>query len=101
MQSGGPGWEVQTGRKDSLTASKTAANNNIPGPNSDITTLVSKFQNVGLTLSDMVALSGNPSSHSNDYLKQFNMFGCRENLTLSLLGRGTHNGKSSVLDVQL
>ncbi|XP_057475395.1 peroxidase 40 isoform X2 [Actinidia eriantha] len=56
--SGGPGWEVQTGRKDSLTASKTAANNNIPGPNSDVTTLVSKFQNVGLTLSDMVALSG-------------------------------------------
>ncbi|PSS33554.1 Peroxidase [Actinidia chinensis var. chinensis] len=56
--SGGPGWEVQTGRKDSLTASKTAANNNIPGPNSDVTTLVSKFQNVGLTLGDMVALSG-------------------------------------------
>ncbi|KAF5941562.1 hypothetical protein HYC85_019204 [Camellia sinensis] len=56
--SGGPVWEVQMGRRDSLTASKAAANNNIPGPNSDVATLVAKFQNVGLTLSDMVTLSG-------------------------------------------
>ncbi|CAI9771112.1 unnamed protein product [Fraxinus pennsylvanica] len=56
--SGGPGWDVQMGRKDSLSASKTAANNNIPGPNSDVPTLVAKFQNVGLSLQDMVALSG-------------------------------------------
>ncbi|KAL2459351.1 Peroxidase superfamily protein [Forsythia ovata] len=56
--SGGPGWEVKMGRKDSLSASKTAANNNIPGPNSDVPTLVAKFQNVGLSLEDMVALSG-------------------------------------------
>ncbi|KAK9288375.1 hypothetical protein L1049_016829 [Liquidambar formosana] len=56
--SGGPGWEVQMGRRDSLSASKTAANSNIPGPNSNVATLVAKFQNVGLTLNDMVALSG-------------------------------------------
>ncbi|KAK9084392.1 hypothetical protein Scep_030863 [Stephania cephalantha] len=56
--SGGPGWDVQTGRRDSLSASKTVANNNIPGPNSDVATLVSKFQNVGLDLNDMVTLSG-------------------------------------------
>ncbi|KAK4433858.1 Peroxidase 40 [Sesamum alatum] len=56
--SGGPGWEVEMGRRDSLSASKTAANNNIPGPNSDVATLLSKFQNVGLSLQDMVALSG-------------------------------------------
>ncbi|KAL6990108.1 peroxidase [Sarracenia purpurea var. burkii] len=55
---GGPGWEVQTGRRDSLSASKSAANNNIPGPNSDVATLEAKFQNVGLTLADMVTLSG-------------------------------------------
>lgn len=47
------------GRKDSLSASKTSAANNIPGPNSDVATLVTKFQNVGLTLDDMVTLSGN------------------------------------------
>ncbi|XAR49710.1 Peroxidase [Bertholletia excelsa] len=56
--SGGPGWEVQMGRRDGLSASKAAANNNIPGPNSDVATLVTKFQNVGLTLDDMVTLSG-------------------------------------------
>ncbi|XP_015167271.1 peroxidase 40 isoform X3 [Solanum tuberosum] len=56
--SGGLGWQVQMGRKDSLTASKTAANNNIPGPNSNIATLVTNFQNLGLSLQDMVTLSG-------------------------------------------
>lgn len=56
--SGGLGWEVQMGRKDSLTASKTAANNNIPGPKSNLATLVSNFQNLGLSLQDMVTLSG-------------------------------------------
>lgn len=47
------------GRRDSLTASKDLANKNIPGPNSTVTTLVARFQNVGLTLNDLVALSGN------------------------------------------
>ncbi|KAK1365335.1 hypothetical protein POM88_040896 [Heracleum sosnowskyi] len=56
--SGGPGWQVETGRMDSLTASKTAANNDIPGPNSDVQTLVSKFQAARLELNDMVTLSG-------------------------------------------
>ncbi|XP_049396856.1 peroxidase 40-like [Solanum stenotomum] len=56
--SGGLGWQVQMGRKDSLTASKTEANNNIPGPNSNVATLVTNFQNLGLSLQDMVTLSG-------------------------------------------
>ena len=46
------------GRNDSLGASKVAATNNIPGPNSTVPTLVAKFQNVGLSFTDMVALSG-------------------------------------------
>ncbi|XP_042023622.1 peroxidase 40-like [Salvia splendens] len=56
--SGGPGWEVEMGRKDSLIASKAAANNNIPSPNSDLPTLLSKFQALGLSLQDLLALSG-------------------------------------------
>ncbi|EXC11393.1 Peroxidase 40 [Morus notabilis] len=56
--SGGPSWEVQMGRRDSLSASKTAANNNIPGPNSTFSQLLSKFENLGLNLKDLVALSG-------------------------------------------
>ncbi|TYI92483.1 hypothetical protein E1A91_D02G074400v1 [Gossypium mustelinum] len=56
--SGGPSWEVEMGRKDSLGASKEAATNNIPGPNSTVPMLVAKFQNVGLSFNDMIALSG-------------------------------------------
>ncbi|XP_074319976.1 peroxidase 40 [Silene latifolia] len=56
--SNGPGWEVETGRRDGLTASKAAANANIPAPNSTVQTLLTMFRNVGLTLPDMVALSG-------------------------------------------
>ncbi|KAF8017726.1 hypothetical protein BT93_H2811 [Corymbia citriodora subsp. variegata] len=58
LLSGGPGWDVLMGRRDSLGASRDAANNNIPAPNSTVEILVAKFQNAGLTLSDMVALSG-------------------------------------------
>ncbi|GMH18229.1 hypothetical protein Nepgr_020070 [Nepenthes gracilis] len=56
--SNGPGWQVETGRMDGLSASKAAANSNIPAPNSTVANLVQQFQNVGLSLTDMVALSG-------------------------------------------
>ncbi|XP_057806106.1 peroxidase 40 [Salvia miltiorrhiza] len=56
--SGGPAWEVEMGRKDSLVASKAAANSNIPGPSSDLPTLLSKFNSVGLSLQHLLALSG-------------------------------------------
>jgi hypothetical protein len=57
-QTGGPSWEVQLGRRDSLTASKAAADNSLPPPTSDISTLISKFKDVGLTEKDLVTLSG-------------------------------------------
>lgn len=52
------------GRRDGLSASKAAANNNIPGPNSTVPILIAKFQNQGLDLRDMVALSGTLISSS-------------------------------------
>lgn len=55
---GGPSWEVQLGRRDSLTASKAAANNGIAPPTSDISTLISNFKALGLTEKDLVTLSG-------------------------------------------
>jgi hypothetical protein len=57
-QTGGPSWEVLLGRRDSLTASKAAAESSLPAPTSDISTLISKFKDVGLTQKDLVALSG-------------------------------------------
>ncbi|XAR68734.1 Peroxidase [Bertholletia excelsa] len=55
---GGPTWEVQLGRRDSTTASRTDANNDIPAPFMDLPALISNFQNVGLGVQDLVALSG-------------------------------------------
>lgn len=70
FQSGGPSWDVQMGRKDSFTASKSLANNNIPGPNSTVANLVSKFQNVNLSLRDMVVLSGILSNLNFSFFRQ-------------------------------
>ncbi|CAN8231845.1 unnamed protein product [Cochlearia groenlandica] len=56
--SGGPSWEVEVGRKDGRTASKQAATTSLPSPNSTVPALVSIFQNLGLSQTDMVALSG-------------------------------------------
>lgn len=56
--SGGPSWDVVLGRKDSRTASFDEANKQIPSPFSDVQTLNSSFQSKGLSLEDMVSLSG-------------------------------------------
>ncbi|CAA7392914.1 unnamed protein product [Spirodela intermedia] len=55
---GGPSWTVQLGRRDSTTASLSNANNDLPAPTSDLSTLISAFAKKGLSSSDMVALSG-------------------------------------------
>ncbi|KAL4189907.1 hypothetical protein AMTRI_Chr08g209390 [Amborella trichopoda] len=55
---GGPSWPVPVGRRDSTTASLNDANTQIPSPSNDLSTLISNFQNKGLNLRDLVALSG-------------------------------------------
>lgn len=55
---GGPSWTVLLGRRDSTTASLSAANNNIPAPTLNLSGLISSFSNKGLTAREMVALSG-------------------------------------------
>ncbi|GAB4833199.1 NAD(+) salvage pathway protein [Ancistrocladus abbreviatus] len=55
---GGPSWTVLLGRRDSTTASLSAANSNIPAPTLNLSGLISSFSNQGLTTSEMVALSG-------------------------------------------
>jgi peroxidase len=56
--SGGPYWQVQLGRRDGTTASQSAANTNIPSPFESLNSLISKFQGVGLSVQDLVVLSG-------------------------------------------
>ncbi|XP_058752548.1 peroxidase E5-like [Vicia villosa] len=55
---GGPGWLVPLGRRDSLTANQDLANQNLPGPSSSLTELKSAFADQGLTTLDLVSLSG-------------------------------------------
>ena len=46
------------GRRDSTTASFSAANSDLPGPGLDLSALISSFSNKGFTAREMVALSG-------------------------------------------
>nr|KYP73119.1 Peroxidase 4 [Cajanus cajan] len=55
---GGPSWEVGLGRRDSTTASRSDANNSIPAPSLSLTALIKNFANQGLSVTDLVALSG-------------------------------------------
>ncbi|XP_061372639.1 peroxidase P7-like isoform X2 [Gastrolobium bilobum] len=54
----GPTWNVKLGRRDSKTASQSAANNGIPAPTSSLNQLISRFSALGLSTKDLVALSG-------------------------------------------
>ena len=58
LQLSGPTWTVQLGRRDTRTASQSAANSNLPSPSSSAATLVSAFASNGLDSRDLVALSG-------------------------------------------
>ncbi|VAH47757.1 unnamed protein product [Triticum turgidum subsp. durum] len=66
---GGPGWEVPLGRRDSLTASVSGSNNLIPAPNDTLPTITAKFRNQGLDVVDLVALSGAHTIGDNQYYK--------------------------------
>ncbi|MQL87342.1 hypothetical protein Taro_019882 [Colocasia esculenta] len=55
---GGASYPVQVGRRDARFASKDAANNNIPAPTLDLPALLANFQSHGLSLQDLVVLSG-------------------------------------------
>ncbi|XP_021716396.1 peroxidase P7-like [Chenopodium quinoa] len=55
---GGPTWKVGLGRRDSLTANRSAANAFIPQPSFNLSNLTSSFAAVGLSFKDMVVLSG-------------------------------------------
>lgn len=58
LQALGPSWEVLLGRRDSLTANRTLANLNLPGPDFTLDQLISSFANQNLSVTDLVALSG-------------------------------------------
>ncbi|XAR62407.1 Peroxidase [Bertholletia excelsa] len=56
--SGGKHWKVELGRRDGVVANQTAANTEIPSPSASLDAITSKFVSLGLSLTDMVVLSG-------------------------------------------
>ncbi|GLJ14616.1 hypothetical protein SUGI_0236550 [Cryptomeria japonica] len=58
VQLGGPSWEVMLGRRDSRVPNKTAANEDIPSPFLEFSGLQIAFQKQGLSVKDLIALSG-------------------------------------------
>jgi len=58
MQLGRPSYNVPLGRRDARTASQAAANNSIPAPTFSLDRLASTFASHGLSLQDLVVLSG-------------------------------------------
>ncbi|KAL6505134.1 hypothetical protein OROGR_024951 [Orobanche gracilis] len=55
---GGPSWAVRIGRRDSITASRSLAETNLPRFTDPLTRLISDFGGKGLSERDLVALSG-------------------------------------------
>lgn len=51
-------YKVLLGRRDARTASKAAANSNLPPPTFNFSQLISNFKSHGLDVKDLVALSG-------------------------------------------
>ncbi|XP_060190964.1 peroxidase N-like [Lycium barbarum] len=58
LLSGGPTWKVQLGRRDGLAANISGASTALPAPIDPLNTIISKFQDVGLNITDVVSLSG-------------------------------------------
>lgn len=57
LQAGGPYWDVPKGRKDGRV-SKASETTQLPGPAFNISQLQKSFSQRGLSMEDLVALSG-------------------------------------------
>ncbi|KAF8106288.1 hypothetical protein N665_0145s0098 [Sinapis alba] len=55
---GGQGFKVELGRRDGLVSQASRVEGKLPGPELDVTGLVDLFASNGLSMTDMIALSG-------------------------------------------
>jgi len=83
VQLGGPSYNVPLGRRDARTASQAAANSSIPAPTFDLGRLASSFASHGLSLQDLVVLSG---GHTLGFSRCANFRGRLYNETAALDG---------------
>ena len=59
FQAGGPSWSVPTGRRDGRVSIASEALNQLPSPFANIKQLKQNFTSKGLSVKDLVVLSGN------------------------------------------
>jgi len=58
VDAGGPSYDVPLGRRDALAPASSALVGTLPGPSFNVTTLIKSFGDRGLSVTDLVALSG-------------------------------------------
>ncbi|CAB4287854.1 unnamed protein product [Prunus armeniaca] len=86
VQSGGPNWDVPKGRKDGRT-SKATETRQLPAPTFNISQLQQSFSQRGLSLNDLVALSGGHTlgfSHCSSFQNRIHNFNATHDIDPSL-----------------
>ncbi|KAI5319782.1 PREDICTED: peroxidase [Prunus dulcis] len=86
VQSGGPNWDVPKGRKDGRT-SKATETRQLPAPTFNISQLQQSFSQRGLSLNDLVALSGGHTlgfSHCSSFQNRIHNFNATHDVDPSL-----------------
>ncbi|KAG6503787.1 hypothetical protein ZIOFF_036111 [Zingiber officinale] len=58
VQTGGPNFPVELGRRDGLTSQASIVHSNLPHPDNDINSIINFYRGRHLTVNEMVALSG-------------------------------------------
>ncbi|CAN8299749.1 unnamed protein product [Cochlearia groenlandica] len=74
---GGPGFKVELGRRDGLVSKASRVEGKLPAPELDVNGLVDMFASNGLSMTDMIALSGAHTigfSHCNRFVSRLYNF---------------------------
>ncbi|GAB2298812.1 hypothetical protein Dimus_032890 [Dionaea muscipula] len=90
-ESQGPTWDVETGRRDGVVSNITEALENLIPPFANITDLKAAFKRKGLSVKDLVVLSGGHTigiGHCNAFINRLYNF----------TGKGTSNDTDPTLD---
>ncbi|GLT44783.1 hypothetical protein SLA2020_186600 [Shorea laevis] len=88
----GPSWEVETGRRDGNVSIITDAFQNLPGPGFNISQLITRFQQKGLSVEDLAVLSAGHTlgvSHCFSFSNRLYNFTGKDNTTIVEMDPGS------------